>query len=178
MKQTKIGILAIQGSFIEHANILKKLKASFMFVKSKNDLENLTHLIIPGGESTTITSLLKEFNMWKYLQEKIKSKQIKIFGTCAGAIICDQLGMNIKTKRNGYGSQLNSFTAPLNSKIFPDLSGVFIRAPKIISSDKTVKILATYINEPVLIQDNNFLVATFHPELNNETRIHKYFLNI
>lgn len=173
-----VGILSIQGSFAEHADILKKIGVPFVFVRSKKELLPITHLIIPGGESTAITKLLKDFGMCEILKEKIKDNKIKIFGTCAGAIICQELGMNIKVRRNGYGNQQESFVDKLNSKIFPNLTGVFIRAPRITSIEKDVKVLATFNNEPILVQQNNFLVSTFHPELYGETRIHKLFLKM
>lgn len=172
----QIGILSIQGSFAEHAEILKKFGVYFVFVRSKVDLQNITHLIIPGGESTTIVKLLKNFGMWKVLQEKLSENKIKIFGTCAGAIICQKLGMKIQLNRNAYGAQQESFIDKLNSKLFPGLTGVFIRAPCVASIGQDAEVLATWKNKPVLVKQNNFLVATFHPELYNEGRIHKYFL--
>jgi 5'-phosphate synthase pdxT subunit len=176
MKQ-KVGVLSIQGSFVEHANILKKNSAPFAFVRSKEDLAPITHLIIPGGESTVITKLLKDFGMWEVLEKKLSENKIKIFGTCAGAIICQKLGMDIKIDRNAYGAQQESFVDKLNSKLFPNLTGVFIRAPRILSVSQDAQILATWNKEPVLVKQKNFLAVTFHPELYNETRIHQYFLN-
>ena len=116
--------------------------------------------------------------MWKVLEKKLNENKIRIFGTCAGAIICQKLGMNIQIDRNAYGAQQESFIDKLNSKLFPNLTGVFIRAPRVLSTGKNTEILATWNKEPVLIKQKNFLAATFHPELSNETRIHQYFLNI
>ena len=174
----KIGILSIQGSFVEHAQIMRQLKTPFNFVRSKEDLSLITHLIIPGGESTTMIKLLNDFGMWTILEQKLSKNKIKIFGTCAGAIICQKLGMDIQIERNAYGSQQESFIDKLKSNKFPNLIGVFIRAPRFTSTNLNVKVLATYNNEPVLAQQNNFLVSAFHPELNNELRIHRYFLNM
>jgi len=172
-----IGILALQGSFLEHGLVLKKLNKNFSFVKDKKSLEKITHLIIPGGESTTIFKLLDQTGMWKILEQKIKKNTISIFGTCAGAIICEKLGANFSIQRNAYGGQLSSFISDLNSKIFKNLKGVFIRAPKILVKKNQVKILAYFEKEPVLVHDKKFLAASFHPELNNEARIYEYFLN-
>ncbi len=177
-QKNHVGILSIQGSFFEHAEILKKINAPFIFVRSKNDLLPITHLIIPGGESTTITKLLKNFGIWEVLEKKLKENKIKIFGTCAGAIICQKLGMDIQIDRNAYGAQQESFISKLNSKQFFNLTGIFIRAPRITSVGKNTKILATFNNDPVLIQQNNFLTSTFHPELSGELRIHNFFLKI
>jgi pyridoxal 5'-phosphate synthase pdxT subunit len=172
-----VGILSIQGSVVEHAKILKKLGVNFIFVKNNVALKDLTHLIIPGGESTTLTKLLKECGMWDQLKKRAKHKTLQIFGTCAGAILCEQFGLGAKVTRNAYGAQLNSFSADLESKKFPDLKGLFIRAPKFESVADSVTILAEYKGEPVLIQQNNILASAFHPELTKDTRIHEHFLN-
>ena len=176
MKKT-IGILALQGSFAEHANILKKLKVKYIFVRTKEELEKTTHLIIPGGESGTIDKLLHTFKMWEMLEKRIKKNDLRIFGTCAGAILCTRLGLNISVTRNGFGAQQDSFVADLQSDLFPNLQGVFIRAPRFTKIKNEVKILAMYNNEPVLVSEKNFLAASFHPEILEETRIHEYFLN-
>jgi len=170
----KIGILALQGSFSEHAKMLASLKQKFVFVRSKQDLENITHLIIPGGESTTLEKLLKDFNIWKLLE----NKKINIFGTCAGAILCQKLGMDIEIERNAYGGQQSSFIADLDSELFTELEGVFIRAPKLKVENKKIKILAQFQSQPVLLQQDHFLVASFHPELSGDARVHKYFLGL
>mgnify|MGYP000937334257 CR=1 FL=1 len=170
----KVGILALQGSFAEHAKILEQLSQKYIFVRSKQDLENITHLIIPGGESTTLEKLLWEFDMWGHL----KNKKLNIFGTCAGAILCQKLGLDIEIERNAYGAQQASFIAELDSKIFKKLQGVFIRAPKFKVQNKKIKILAHYKQAPVLVQQNNFLVASFHPELRKDTRVHAFFLTL
>ncbi|MBT3538509.1 pyridoxal 5'-phosphate synthase glutaminase subunit PdxT [Candidatus Parcubacteria bacterium] len=172
----KIGILAIQGSVIEHEKILKKLNADYYLVRTKEDLSSLTHLIIPGGESTTMEKLLRTYNIWDILQEKINVKSLNVFGTCAGAILLSKLGMDIEIERNGFGSQLHSFYADIESDKFQNLKGVFIRAPKFTSHSNDVIVLATYNDEPVLLEQNNMLACGFHPELNDEVRIHEWFL--
>ena len=170
-----IGILAIQGSFKEHEKILKKLKMDYILVRSKKDLEHLTHLIIPGGESTTMEKLLRDFDMWDTLHEHITHYTLHVFGTCAGAILLQKFGMDIQVKRNSYGAQLNSFSADLESEQFPNLKGIFIRAPKFTSHGSDIIVLATHNNKPVLLQENNMLASSFHPELCDEMRIHEWF---
>ena len=177
----KIGVLALQGSFAEHGEVLDLLEVEYRWVRSLQDLKNLTHLIIPGGESGTMEKLLKEFNMW---EEIVNAKNLKIFGTCAGAILCEKFGANIVIDRNAYGAQQESFTTDLTSPRFKNLKGVFIRAPRIepLTSNSSPrergepKVLAYHKDEPVLVEDRNFLLATFHPEILAETRIHEYFL--
>ncbi len=186
----KVGILALQGSFAEHEAVLRKLKQEFVLVKTKQDLKGLTHLIIPGGESTTLEKLLRKAGMWEGIEGRmihstgsgqanvecrIESKKLKIFGTCAGAIILAKLGMDIEIERNGYGSQQDSFEAELESEMFSELQGIFIRAPK-FKVGKMGIVLANFNDQPVLVEQDNFLVCSFHPELIGETRIHKYFL--
>ena len=172
-----IGILAIQGSVIEHEKILQKLNEDYILVRTKEQLQNLTHLIIPGGESTTMEKLLRAYDMWDKLKEKVESRKVKVFGTCAGAILLSKFGMDIEVERNGFGSQLHSFSVNLESKKFPNLKGVFIRAPKFTSHDKDITILATHNDEPVLLEQDNMLACSFHPELSDEIRVHEYFIH-
>ncbi len=176
----KIGILAIQGSFAEHAQILEKIGVDFVLVRDLKSLEDITHLIIPGGESTTMTNLLQQFQMWEEIKSAIKNKKLKILGTCAGAILISRLipDCNFTVKRNAYGGQQSSFVTKLKSDKFSNLKGVFIRAPQIILNKKFVhkNILAFHKNTPVLIEGDGFLAMSFHPELSYETRIHEYFL--
>ena len=114
--------------------------------------------------------------MWNILSEKLKSKKLKSFGTCAGSILLSKFGMKIEVERNGYGSQLHSFFADLESKQFPNLKGIFIRAPKFTAHGNNVTVLATHNDEPVLLEEDNMLVASFHPELSGEMRVHEWFL--
>lgn len=159
-----VGVLALQGAFIEHIKVLKNLKIKTIEVRNQTEINSVDALIIPGGESSVINQLL-DFNLPK----------IPIFGTCAGCIILSQLGLiDIKIERNAYGSQLDSFEADLNN----GFHGVFIRAPKITSIGKNVEVLAKHNDEPVLVRQGKYLAATFHPELTNDTSIHELFLNM
>lgn len=178
-----IGVLAVQGDFREHILVLKKLKVLTKEVRAKKDLEICDGLIIPGGESTAISKLLKQEGIDQYLQKT----GMPIFGTCAGAILLAknlmskekhtlQL-MDITLSRNYYGSQLHSFVKPvlfLNKKI----KGAFIRAPKIEHVGQQVQILGTLDNEPVVARQQQYLAACFHPELVGETKLHEYFLKM
>ncbi len=172
----KIGVLALQGSFAEHGEVLDLLGVEYVWVRSLADLEGLTHLIIPGGESGTMEKLLREFGMWETIQLSITNNQLRVFGTCAGAILCAKFGADITIDRNAYGAQQESFTTDLTSPKFKNLKGVFIRAPRIEKVGKNVTVLASCEKDPVLVEDRNFLIGTFHPEILAETRIHEYFL--
>lgn len=166
-----IGVLALQGAFTEHINVLNKLKVQNAEVRSSKDLKFINGLIIPGGESTAMNLLLGDI--------KDLIKNLPVFGTCAGAIIMTQLGLiDMEVERNAYGSQLNSFEDELNFN-GQVINGVFIRAPKIKQTGKKVRILATNsLNEPVLVSQNKCLGSTFHPELTSNTKIHEYFLQL
>lgn len=179
-----VGILALQGSIVEHAKMLDSLKIAFVNVRTKEDLESVSHLIIPGGESTTLRLLMDQKNMWETFVKRTEEipnqvrndERLKVFGTCAGAILCARAGAKFEVDRNGFGAQQNSFISALDSVQFPHLQGVFIRAPRFKNIDSSVEILATFENEPVLLRDRNFLCASFHPELSGEQRIYEYFL--
>lgn len=171
-----VGVLSLQGSIIEHEKMLKSLDVDFLRVRTKENLESVSHLIIPGGESSTLQILLEQKNMWELFKKRAGSGDLKVFGTCAGAILCSRVGANFEGNRNGFGAQQNSFIASLKSKQFPGLKGMFIRAPRFKNIDTSVEILATFENEPVLLRDRNFFCASFHPELLGELRIYEYFL--
>jgi pyridoxal 5'-phosphate synthase pdxT subunit len=183
----KIGILALQGDVREHADMLRKLGAETISVKSKEDLEDLDALIIPGGESTAIGLLMKRYNLDKAIKEKNK-QGMPIYGTCAGAIMLakdiiesKQLKLNladISIKRNDYGRQVDSFETELQIKGIGNFPGIFIRAPVIKSIHDGVEILSEYKKSPVMLRQHNILITTFHPELTNDTRVHKYFLDM
>ena len=183
-----IGILALQGNVREHANILKQLKATPVEIKTEEDLDNIDALIIPGGESTTITKLLFE----QQLDKKILALHhdgMPIFGTCAGAIVLAKQVipntiqtlnlLDITIKRNDYGRQLQSFETTIHAENTigkQPLNAIFIRAPVIKKANCTI--LAQHNNHPVLVQQGNLLACTFHPELAGDKRIHEYFLSL
>jgi 5'-phosphate synthase pdxT subunit len=172
----KIGVLAVQGNFREHGAMLRRLGADVVEVRKPAELEGLDGLVVPGGESTTFMRLMKLYG----LDEAIRAFEAPILGTCAGMIVLDRnhLGLvDVEVDRNAYGRQVASFEADLSlaGEASP-LRGVFIRAPRVrVTGD--VEILAEHDGEPVLVRDGRVLVASFHPELTEDTRVHQMFLN-
>ena len=172
----KIGVLAVQGNFREHGVMLRRLGADVVEVRKPEELEGLDGLVVPGGESTTFLRLMKLYG----LDEAIRAFEAPILGTCAGMIVLDRdhLGLvDVEVDRNAYGRQLASFEADLSlvGESSP-LRGVFIRAPRVrVTGD--VEVLAEHHGEPVLVRDGRVLVASFHPELTEDTRVHELFLN-
>ncbi len=183
-----IGVLALQGDFREHINILKKLKLIPVEIRTKEELDSVEGLIIPGGESTTMGKLLKKYKLAREIKRRYK-EGMPIYGTCAGAILLakeiidsQQLKLDlidISISRNAYGRQIDSFEAEIK---VPDskkpFNAVFIRAPKITEIRDCVKILSKHKKLPVLIRTDDILISTFHPELTDDTRIHKYFMKM
>lgn len=183
-----IGILALQGAFIEHEQILKKLDVSSMEIRCRNDLEKpFDGLIIPGGESTVQGKLLKELGMFDRLKGMIEDG-MPVFGTCAGLILLAKkidndsrthLGtMDITAVRNAYGRQLGSFYTEEDFADIGKIPMTFIRAPYIKSVDKDVVVLAKSDDKIIAARQNNQLVTAFHPELNSNTRVHGYFIDM
>ncbi|WP_462350770.1 pyridoxal 5'-phosphate synthase glutaminase subunit PdxT [Fusobacterium varium] len=184
----KIGILALQGAFLEHKNILDYLKIDNCLVKTKEQLEDIDGIILPGGESTAMGKLLRDFNILGPLKEKIKSG-LPVFGTCSGMILLAEklsnsetvhLGvMGIEVKRNAYGRQLGSFEIEEDFKgINKKVKMVFIRAPYVENIKEGVEILATVNGNITAVRERNMLAVSFHPELTNDTSVHEYFLDI
>lgn len=191
VKDIKVGVLSLQGAFSEHVIKIRECGASAVEVRFPEQLEHIDGLIIPGGESTTINKLLKEYNFREAL-DKFHKEGKPIFGTCAGLII---LAKNIKGEgrgldyididviRNAYGRQVDSFEEPIDinldgGKKRIKFKSVFIRAPKIISTGRNVKIMAHLNGEAVLARNDNVIVSAFHPELTGDLRLHKFFINM
>ena len=172
----RIGVLAVQGNFREHAQMLRSLGAEVIEVRTPDQLEGLDGLVMPGGESTAIGRLMRLYG----LEAAIQSFERPIFGTCAGLIMLDNdhLGVvDVDVRRNAYGRQVASFEADLDLVGDAEpLRGVFIRAPRIEAAGPDVEVVATLDGEPVLIRQGRFLLATFHPELTDDTRVHELFL--
>ncbi len=182
----KIGVLALQGDFERHERALAQAGAEPVEVRSAADLDQVDGLVIPGGESTTMLKLLEEEKLLEPLREF--GERHPIFGTCAGAILLAtevlnppqrSLGlMDIDVERNAYGRQLDSRIARLKPEgLEGDLEAVFIRAPIIRRVGDQAKVLAQYQGDPVLVEQGRHLVATFHPELTDDSRIHKMFMD-
>ena len=170
-------MLAVQGNFREHALVLRRLGAEPVEVRLPEQLEGLDGLIVPGGEATAITRLMRLYG----LDEALRGFEAPIFGTCAGMIVLDRehLGLgDFSTRRNAFGRQVRSFEADLDLGHGDEpLRAVFIRAPWIEDSGPDVEILAEVDGHPVLARQGRILVAAFHPELTDDTRIHELFLN-
>jgi pyridoxal 5'-phosphate synthase pdxT subunit len=174
----RIGILAVQGNVREHAAMLRRLGAVPIEVRKPEQLEELDGLVIPGGESTTIMRLVRLYG----LVEAIRRFERPLFGTCAGMILLDRrhLGLlDLEVDRNAYGRQVASFEADL--ALAGDerpLRGVFIRAPRVAEAGPDVEVLAELDGEPVLLREGRMMVASFHPELTDDTRVHERFLDL
>ncbi len=179
-----IGVLALQGDYEKHARSLERAGARVSEVRTAVELGAVDGLVIPGGESTTMLKLLDRESLFEPLREFGARKSI--FGTCAGAILMAakvenpeqaSLGLvDITVRRNAYGRQLDSRVALIEGEGFGSLEAVFIRAPIIRSAGPGVRVLASYDGDPVLVEEGRHLVATFHPELSGDDRVHAYFL--
>jgi 5'-phosphate synthase pdxT subunit len=176
-KPLRIGVLAVQGNFREHAAVLRRLGAEPVEVRLPAQLDGLDGLILPGGESTAITRLMRLYG----IDEALRSFDAPIFGTCAGMIILDRDHLalaDIKVERNAFGRQVKSFEADIDIGHGDEpVRAVFIRAPWIAEAGPDVDVLAEVDGHPVLARQGRILVAAFHPELTDDTRIHELFLN-
>lgn len=185
----KIGVLALQGAFIEHAKKLHKLGAEVVEVRLPQDLEGLDGLIIPGGESTTIGKLAVEYGLIEPLQQFAREKPT--WGTCAGMIfLAKDIGidrqpilgvMDIHVNRNAFGRQVDSFEVDVPISVLGDepLHAVFIRAPVVTKAEPGVDVLACLPDGRIVAVKQGHLLATaFHPELTSDSRLHQYFLDL
>ena len=177
-RSLRIGVLALQGAFREHAAALRKLGAEVVEVRLPNELDGLDGLVLPGGESTTIMRLAELYG----LEAAIRSYRGAIFGTCAGMIVLDRDHWDLTdlvVDRNAFGRQVRSFEADvqLADDEIP-LRGVFIRAPRIRDAGPEVEVLGELDGEPVLVRDGRLLLASFHPELTDDLRVHELFLQL
>jgi 5'-phosphate synthase pdxT subunit len=174
----RIGVLAVQGNFREHAAMLRRLGAEPVEVRLPQQLDALDGLIIPGGESTAIGRLMRLYG----LDDAVRRFEAPIFGTCAGMIVVDRdhLGLaGFATRRNAFGRQVHSFEADLDVGHGDEpVRAVFIRAPWIEDAGPDLEVLAEVDGHPVLAREGRILVAAFHPELTDDTRIHEVFLNL
>lgn len=185
----KVGVLALQGAFREHREVLSDLGANAVEVRTPHELDAIDALFLPGGESTTMTRLLQTSGLRAPLEARL-ADGLPAFATCAGLILLarevldgrpDQVplgAIDVTVRRNAYGRQTESFEAPLvvaglAGGSFP---GVFIRAPAVESVGASVEVLARYEDRPVLVRDGAIWAATFHPELAGDLRLHQWFL--
>lgn len=192
----KIGVLALQGAFIEHINMLKTLGVQAVEVRLPEQLADLDGLIIPGGESTTIGKLARRFGMMEPLRDFAVAKPV--WGTCAGMIfLAKEIGngtagrdqpllglMDIEVARNAFGRQVDSFETGLDISVFSHgdkrpFPAVFIRAPKLVAAKGDAEIIAALPDgTAVAAQQGHWLVTSFHPELTGDSRFHEYFLSL
>jgi len=183
-----VGVLALQGAVEAHSKILDGLGVESRLVKTSQQLSDVDALVIPGGESTTMSKLLVKGDLLEPLRKRLAGG-LPVFGTCAGMILCssgivdgraDQHhldALDIVTRRNGYGRQIDSFEADLHIDGLDEaFHGVFIRAPIVESVGEDVEILAEVDGQPVLCQQGPVTVASFHPELSGDSRLHRRWL--
>jgi pyridoxal 5'-phosphate synthase pdxT subunit len=173
-----VGVLALQGGFEAHAKTLRDLGAAVREVRTPDDLEDLDALVIPGGESTTITLGLQRESLTEPLLEFVRSGKPTL-GTCAGMIMLDRdhLGvLDIEVRRNAFGRQLASFETELMFEGTP-LHAVFIRAPWVEDAGPEVEVLAEVDGHPVAVRQGNILAVAFHPELTEERRLHEWLVD-
>lgn len=185
----KIGVLALQGAFVEHIKMLERLGTTAVEVRLPQDLDGLDGLIIPGGESTTIGKLAVMYDLMEPLRHFAEAKPV--WGTCAGMIfMAKEIGrdqpllavMDIVVERNAFGRQVDSFEVGLDISAFADsepFPAVFIRAPKLVEAkEDAVVIVRLEDGTAVSAQQGHWLVTSFHPELTDDTRFHEYFLSL
>lgn len=187
-----VGVLALQGDFLEHSKALKSCGAQVRLVRKPVDLEGLDALILPGGESTTMGLIAVKNRLTKPLQDFIASGK-PVWGTCAGLILLANEvegqkkdgqtsigGLDIKVKRNFYGSQKQSFETEITMPTISDqpIKAYFIRAPGILNIGPEVGVLAQFNDMPVTIKQNNILATSFHTEISSQNHLHKYFLSM
>jgi 5'-phosphate synthase pdxT subunit len=187
----KIGVIGIQGAVSEHLDILKKCGCESVWIRKLRELETVNALILPGGESTTISRLMIESNLFERVKE-LGKQGMPIYGTCAGLVLlakegCEQvertnqelLGlMDMKVSRNAFGSQRESFEAEIEIDGIGKYPGIFIRAPAIDNVWGSCKAISKFEDKIVAAKADNLLATSFHPELSGDRRIHEFFLDM
>ena len=190
----KIGVLALQGDVREHIQSLSDCGVDALAVKTKSEIENISALVIPGGESTTIAKLARSFDLFDLIKDRIKSG-MPTYGSCAGMILLSDVvedaiigqesfgGIDMVVKRNAFGRQVDSFETDLKFKGItdPPVRAVFIRAPWVESAGENVEVLAEISDSagqrhPVAVRQGYLLATSFHPELTGDNRVHKFFV--
>lgn len=185
----KVGVIAVQGAFREHIHVLNQLGADTVEVRRAEDLNGVKAIVLPGGESTAIGKLMRQYDLLDPVRQMAQNGT-PVFGTCAGMIVLSKhiigedtqhLGlMDVFVNRNSFGRQRESFEADLDVPVLgvDPYPAVFIRAPHIESVGDGVQVLATYENRIVAVQQDNLLATSFHPELTGDLRLHDYFLKL
>ena len=184
----QVGVLALQGAFAAHSDCLTSIGVQSIEVRTPEQLSSVDALLMPGGESSTMSQLLESSGLFDPIAQRI-ADGMPVFGTCAGMILLaseildgrsDQRSfsaIDISVRRNAFGRQVDSFEATINSSV-GEFHGVFIRAPRIERVGDHVEVLGSINDEPVLVRQGNVLAASFHPELSNDARLHEYFVSI
>lgn len=184
-----VGVLALQGDVREHISALSDCGVGALEVRTLSELESVQALLIPGGESTTISKLARAFDLFDGIQQRIKAG-MPVYGSCAGLILlADRVldaivgqesfgGLNVTARRNAFGRQVDSFESDIEFKGItgPKFRAIFIRAPWIEDCGEGVEVLAQIDNHPVAVRSGNLLATSFHPELTRDNRIHRYFV--
>jgi 5'-phosphate synthase pdxT subunit len=184
-----VGVLALQGDVREHISALSDCGVGAIEVRTLSELESVQALVIPGGESTTISKLARAFGLFETLQERIRTG-MPVYGSCAGLILlADRVldaivgqesfgGLNVTARRNAFGRQVDSFESDIEFKGItgPKFRAIFIRAPWIEDCGEGVEVLAQIDGHPVAVLSKNLLATSFHPELTSDNRIHRYFV--
>ena len=183
----RVGVLALQGDFREHIASLIAVGVDAIPVKTAEEINSVSALVLPGGESTTIAKLARIFGVFDLLKEKIASG-LPVYGSCAGLILLSNKildgaegqetfgGLDITSRRNAFGRQVDSFEGEIEFKGIGVLNGVFIRAPWVESVEGSVEVLATSHGHPVAVRQGNILATSFHPELTHDHAVHRYFI--
>lgn len=183
----RVGVLAVQGAFLAHADILEQLDVTPVEIRQPTHLRDIDAIVLPGGESGTMSKLLVSTGLHDPLGDLL-ARGLPAFGTCAGMILLassildgrdDQRcfgAIDIEVRRNAYGRQVDSFEADIDTT-FGQFHGVFIRAPRIETCGAGVNVLGSHRGEPVLVGQGTALAAAFHPELSGDTRMHRFFLS-
>ena len=184
----QVGVLALQGAFAAHSECLTSIGVQSVEIRTPEQLGSVDALLMPGGESSTMSQLLESSGLFDPIAARI-ADGMPVFGTCAGMILLaseildgrsDQRSfsaIDISVRRNAFGRQVDSFEANIDSSV-GEFHGVFIRAPRIERVGVGVEILGTFNDEPVLVRQGNVLAASFHPELSNDARLHEYFVSL
>ncbi|MHB8105832.1 MAG: pyridoxal 5'-phosphate synthase glutaminase subunit PdxT [Candidatus Cryosericum sp.] len=185
-----IGVLALQGDFREHNSMLRSLGVAVRLVRLPGDLESVDGLVIPGGESTTMGKLMVKYGLDRTIVDRFNAGRLAIYGTCAGMIVLARdiegaqaqphLGLlDVTVQRNAFGRQKESSEEDLKIEgLDTPLHALFIRAPVIIRTGPSVKVLAKVTQGPVYVQQGRLLASSFHPELGSDTRVHEHFLQL
>ena len=181
-------VLALQGSVEPHRRALEALGYEPVEVRRPHQLERITHLVMPGGESTTLYKLLDLYRLWAPIRERAQAGSLALFGTCAGAILLGRdaterpprLGLiDVTVERNAYGRQVDSFVTPIElCEPLGSMEGVFIRAPRLRDPGPGVEVLGCHAGDPILVRQGRCLAATFHPELTDARQLHELFLDL